>query len=341
MSVREFRTITFLDLQTQDQLIQVRIPNPSQRYQNGDWLEINGFWDYDREGNDRFNSDYTSRLAEGNLNTISSNNGFLRRNRHLDIAQNSNSMNRLRNRFQLIQQLRQRLVNDNYLEVTTPILSPYYGGATANPFITEDQYLRIAPELHLIQLMSGGLTRIFEIGQCFRNESRDHDHNPEFTSLELYNIEMNWDSLIYTTQSLCSIFGLNPNVISMQEFVYNQTGEWLFGETLLDQFENYTSNIQEPTIVTHYPASINSLSENFDENWAMEFEIYSHGMELGHGYISTNNFNMVSDISDPRYINCLETGMPRIAGLGLGIDRLCMIATDTTDIRDIIPFPFG
>ena len=81
----------------------------------------------------------------------------------------------------------------DYLEVETPMLHTIPGGAAAKPFVTHhnaldiDLYLRIAPELHLKRLVVGGLAdKVFEINRCFRNEGLSPRHNPEFTSLELY-----------------------------------------------------------------------------------------------------------------------------------------------------------
>ena len=79
-----------------------------------------------------------------------------------------------------------------YLEVETPVLNTISGGATARPFITHhntldiDMYMRIATELHLKRLIVGGLERVYEIGRIFRNEGMDPKHNPEFTTIELY-----------------------------------------------------------------------------------------------------------------------------------------------------------
>ena len=78
------------------------------------------------------------------------------------------------------------------MEVETPVLNTISGGATARPFITHhntldiDMYMRIATELHLKRLVVGGLERVYEIGRIFRNEGMDPKHNPEFTTVELY-----------------------------------------------------------------------------------------------------------------------------------------------------------
>ena len=88
--------------------------------------------------------------------------------------------------------MRQRLWEQGFVEVETPLLHPIAGGATARPFVTHhntfdtDFYLRVAPELYLKRLVVGGFDKVFEIGRSFRNEGISPRHNPEFTTLELY-----------------------------------------------------------------------------------------------------------------------------------------------------------
>ena len=88
--------------------------------------------------------------------------------------------------------IREFLDSRGYLEVETPILNTIAGGANARPFITHhntldiDMYMRIATELHLKRLIVGGFERVYEIGRQFRNEGMDLKHNPEFTTIELY-----------------------------------------------------------------------------------------------------------------------------------------------------------
>ena len=88
--------------------------------------------------------------------------------------------------------LRRYLDNLGFMEVETPVLSPIAGGANARPFITHhntldiDMYMRIATELHLKRLIVGGMERVYEVGRIFRNEGMDPKHNPEFTTIELY-----------------------------------------------------------------------------------------------------------------------------------------------------------
>jgi len=114
------------------------------------------------------------------------------RKRYLDLIMNKKAKERFLLRFQIIQELRNFLISNDFLETETPILHTIYGGAKAEPFKTHfnaldlDVYLRIATEIHLKELIVGGFEKVFEIGRIFRNEGIDKHHNPEFTSLEFY-----------------------------------------------------------------------------------------------------------------------------------------------------------
>lgn len=114
------------------------------------------------------------------------------RKRYLDLLFNEEIKNKFILRHKIIQELRNFLISQGFLEAETPILQSIYGGAKAKPFKTHlnalnmDLFLRIAPELYLKELLVGGFEKIFEIGRIFRNEGMDRFHNPEFTSLEFY-----------------------------------------------------------------------------------------------------------------------------------------------------------
>ncbi len=133
---------------------------------------------------------------------------LLVRNRHLDLVMSHASRDRLAARSRTIQSVRQTLLGQDFLEVETPILQTIHGGANARPFRTHinaydlDLYLRIAPELYLKRLMVGGLDRIFEIGRNFRNEGADATHNPEFTVLEAYQANGDYQSMRVLTEQL-------------------------------------------------------------------------------------------------------------------------------------------
>lgn len=114
------------------------------------------------------------------------------RHRELDLIANDEARRTIELRGRMLTALREFVAAERFLEVETPILQSIPGGATARPFVTHhraldvDLYLRVAPELYLKRLIIGGLERVFEVARCFRNEGLDHEHNPEFTQVELY-----------------------------------------------------------------------------------------------------------------------------------------------------------
>ena len=114
------------------------------------------------------------------------------RQRYLDLMTNNETKNVFIKRTRIIDSLRKKMNECNYLEVETPMMHPLAGGAVARPFITQhnalgqDLYLRIAPELYLKRLLVGGFERVFEINRSFRNEGLSTKHNPEFTMMEWY-----------------------------------------------------------------------------------------------------------------------------------------------------------
>lgn len=114
------------------------------------------------------------------------------RQRYVDLIMNPETRRTFEARSRFISHVRSTLDNRGYMEVETPVLNTISGGASARPFITHhntlnmDMYLRIATELHLKRLIVGGIERVYEIGRIFRNEGMDTKHNPEFTTVELY-----------------------------------------------------------------------------------------------------------------------------------------------------------
>ncbi len=114
------------------------------------------------------------------------------RQRYVDLIVNADVRETFAKRSRIVSAFRRYMEDDGYMEVETPILQTIQGGATAKPFIThfnalnQDNYLRIATELHLKRLLVGGYERVFELGRIFRNEGMDLTHNPEFTSMEAY-----------------------------------------------------------------------------------------------------------------------------------------------------------
>ncbi len=113
--------------------------------------------------------------------------------------------------------IRRYLEDQGYLEVETPTLHPIAGGATARPFITHhnaldaELYLRIAPELYLKRLIVGGLERVFEVSRNFRNEGLSTRHNPEFTMLELYEAQADFNRMMELTERMFELLATELN----------------------------------------------------------------------------------------------------------------------------------
>ncbi len=132
------------------------------------------------------------------------------RQRYVDLIMNPEVRRTFEIRSKFIKHVRDFLDGRGYMEVETPVLNTISGGATARPFITHhntldiDMYMRIATELHLKRLVVGGLERVYEIGRIFRNEGMDTKHNPEFTSVELYQAYADFNDMMDLFEELLS-----------------------------------------------------------------------------------------------------------------------------------------
>jgi len=300
------------------------------------------------------------------------------RKRYLDLLLNEEAANKIRLRSKIIQKLRNILEQDGFLEVETPMLQPIPGGATARPFKTHhnaldtDFYLRVAPELYLKRLLVGGMEKIFEIGRNFRNEGMDRDHNPEFTMLELYWAYQDYEGLMAALQSwlrqLIKELGLQSNLsdewqkITYEEAIKKYSGKslnQLTAEEIDEEFKKKVRpNLIQPTLVIRYPKAISPLAKScFDNpNFTERFQLIAAGTEL------VNGFSELNDPADQRarmeeqekrhragdeeasrldedFLEALEYGMPPAAGLGIGIDRLAALLTNTHSVKEIIIFP--
>ena len=132
------------------------------------------------------------------------------RQRYVDLMVNPEVKRNFVVRSRFIQFMRSYLDNMGYIEVETPVLNTIAGGAAARPFITHhntldiDMYMRIATELPLKRLIVGGLERVYEIGRIFRNEGMDPKHNPEFTTVELYQAYADFHDMMDVAEGILS-----------------------------------------------------------------------------------------------------------------------------------------
>jgi lysyl-tRNA synthetase class 2 len=332
------------------------------------------------------------------------------RHREQDLVATPRTRDTLRARYRMIAVIRQFLYERGFLEVETPMLHVIPGGALAKPFITHHNkldmplYLRVAPELHLKRLVIGGLAeKLFEINRCFRNEGLSPRHNPEFTSLELYQAYVDFTAMIDLTEAIVYDVALKlhrtPKLKftdieldftppwprkSMVDLIREHAGFDLYAypdaaqarevatavgvatepgvswgqvvEAVFD--EKVEGKLIQPTHVIDLPKEISPLAKAWPgrPQVAQRFETFVNGWEIA---------NAFSEINDPReqrarfleqaaqkrgpdepphpidedFIQALAFGMPPMGGLGIGIDRLAMLMTDSPSIREVIAFP--
>ena len=332
------------------------------------------------------------------------------RQRYLDLIMNPQSRETLRRRSRIVAAMRGWLLGHDYLEVETPMLHTSPGGSAARPFVTHhnaldiDLYLRIAPELHLKRLVVGGLSdKVFEINRCFRNEGLSPRHNPEFTSLELYEAYSDYTGMMTLTEAIVAHVAAaatgGPRISycgtaidltppwkrrGMAELVLEATGvDFLaigdaaaareaarhlgcavsgnenWGQALEAAFAaRVEDRLIQPIHVTGFPRDISPLAkaDRTDPRLVERFETYIYGWEIANAFSELNDpldqrarfeAQMLARAAgdeeaqplDEDYVTALEYGLPPCGGLGIGIDRLVMLLTDSPSIRDVIAFP--
>jgi lysyl-tRNA synthetase class 2 len=170
------------------------------------------------------------------------------RQRYIDLIVNPEVKETFIRRSNIIKAIREYLDNLGFIEVETPILHSIAGGANARPFITHhnaldiDMYLRIATELHLKRLIVGGLEKVYEIGRIFRNEGMSVKHNPEFTSIEIYEAFTDYHGMMELTENLIAYVAkkvLGTTVINYQGVELDLTPPWT-RITMLEAIKKYT-----------------------------------------------------------------------------------------------------
>ncbi len=157
------------------------------------------------------------------------------RKRYVDLIMNPDVRGIFATRSRIIQEIRNFLLERDFLEVETPMMQPIPGGAEATPFVTHhnaldmDLYLRIAPELYLKRLVVGGFERVFEVNRNFRNEGVSTRHNPEFTMLEFYQAYATYKDLMVFTENMFKAVTLKAtgsSAISYQGQTIEMGGTW-------------------------------------------------------------------------------------------------------------------
>ena len=206
MSKRGMGKVSFCDLQDRDGRIQLyarqdemdeAVYKQFKKYDIGDIVGVDGEVFRTQRGEMSVRAKSITLLSKSLLPLPEKFHGLqdreLRyRQRYVDLIVNPDVKRNFVIRSQFIKHVRDFLDGRGYMEVETPVLNTISGGATARPFITHhntldiDMYMRIATELPLKRLIVGGLDRVYEIGRIFRNEGMDPKHNPEFTTIELY-----------------------------------------------------------------------------------------------------------------------------------------------------------
>ena len=157
------------------------------------------------------------------------------RQRYVDLIMNPEVKETFEKRSKIIREIREILDEKGFLEVDTPMLNTISGGATAKPFITHhnalniDMYLRIATELNLKRLIVGGYDKVYEMGRIFRNEGMDIRHNPEFTTIELYQAYADYHDMMDLTEEMfsrCAMKVLGTTKVTYQGQEIDLTPGW-------------------------------------------------------------------------------------------------------------------
>ena len=333
------------------------------------------------------------------------------RQRYVDLIMNPEVKKTFEMRSRIITEIRNILDAKGYLEVETPMLNTISGGATAKPFITHhnalniDMYLRIATELNLKRLIVGGYDKVYEIGRIFRNEGMDVRHNPEFTSIELYEAYSDYNDMMDIVEELFSkvsmkvlgttkvtyqgkeidlapgwkritmidsikeVTGIDFNEINTDEEavalakergieIPDKTKETR-GDVISLFFDEYVEEtLVQPTFIYDYPIEISPLAKKKKEDPRLteRFEAFIGGREYGNAFSELNDpidqyerfkkqveareaGDEEAGMMDEDFIQALEIGLPPTGGLGIGIDRMIMLLTDSASIRDVLLFP--
>ena len=224
MSKRGMGKVSFCDLQDKTGRIQLYVRKDEvgdecydmfKKYDIGDIVGVNGTVFRTQRGEMSVRAEKVTLLSKSLLPVPEKFHGLTDREiryrqRYVDLIVNPDVKRNFVVRSQFIKFLRDYLDERGYMEVETPVLNTIAGGAAARPFITHhntldiDMYMRIATELPLKRLIVGGLDRVYEIGRIFRNEGMDPKHNPEFTTVELYEAYTDFHGMMDIAEGVLS-----------------------------------------------------------------------------------------------------------------------------------------
>ncbi|KAK6920883.1 Aminoacyl-tRNA synthetase, class II (D/K/N) [Dillenia turbinata] len=353
---------------------------------------------------------------------------------YVDMIANPEVADTFRKRAKIVSEIRKTVESLGFVEVETPVLQGAAGGAEARPFITyhsslgRNLFLRIATELHLKRMLVGGFEKVYEIGRIFRNEGISTRHNPEFTTIEMYEAYSDYQSMMNMAEEIvtrCALAVHGKLSINYQgteiclerpwrrETMHNlvkeatgidfnelgndvETAKAIARKTLREDHESkeiasievctsvghvlnevfeiaVEPKLLQPTFVLDYPIEISPLAKPHRRHAGLteRFELFICGRELGNAFSeltdpidqrgrleeqvrqhnkkraltikaedhADENQKRSDDDSyevtlDDDFLTALEYGMPPASGMGLGIDRLVMLLTDSGSIRD-------
>lgn len=212
------------------------------------------------------------------------------RQRYVDLIANPEVKKTFILRSKIVSAVRSFLDGEGFLEVETPILNTVAGGATARPFITHhntldiDMYMRIAPELYLKRLIVGGFEKVYEMGRLFRNEGMDPRHNPEFTTVELYQAYTDYNGMMDITERLFKHIATNiigRGTISYQGVEIEIDKPWK-KITMIDAVKEYTGLDFENGELNDLIKKAESMGAHFPEEvtWGKAlFEVFDQFVE--------------------------------------------------------------